>query len=82
MRSLRYSLSTHATGKLENDNFTIFDFENVVLTGAIVERQRDQTTGEVKTVVHGSALDGHHAESVVKISPSGKLCVITAYWID
>ena len=38
IRSLNYAVSIHAAEELEDDNLTILDFENIVLTGAIVER--------------------------------------------
>jgi hypothetical protein len=79
IRSLNYVVSIHAAEELDDDNITIFDLENIILTGNIIERQRDTRTREVKCVVRGFTLDGGHAETVVKIGPTGKLFVITAY---
>jgi hypothetical protein len=79
IRSLNYALSIHAAEELEDDNFTILDFENIILTGAIVERQRDRKTREVKYIVRGYALSGVPAETVVKIAPDGNLYAITVY---
>ena len=79
IRTLSYVVSTHAADELEDDNLTVFDLENIVLTGQIAERQRDKITRESKYVVHGVTLDGQAAETVVKVGFTGKLFVITVY---
>ena len=79
IRTLSYAVSTHAADELEDDNLTILDLENVVLSGQIVERQRDRKTRETKYVIQGSTLDGTAAEVVVKIGHTGKLFIITVY---
>ena len=79
VRSLRYTLTGHATEELDNDNFTILDLETIILAGEIIERQKDRVTGEIKCVVRGGARDGAPAEVVVKIDPTGRLVVITIY---
>ena len=79
VRSLNYVVSIHAAEELDDDNITILDLENIILSGEIIERQRDTRTREVKCVVRGLTLDERHAETVVKIGPTGKLFVITAY---
>ena len=38
IRTLSYVVSTHAADELEDDNLTILDLENIVLSGQIVER--------------------------------------------
>ncbi len=58
IRSVNYVVSTHAAEELEDDQLTTFDLENIILTGAIVERQRDATSRETKYVVLGSTV-GH-----------------------
>ena len=79
IRTLNYVVSTHAAEELEDDDLTILDLENIVLTGQIIERQRDTQTREVKCLVTGIALDGTAAEAVVKLGFTGKLVVITVY---
>ena len=79
IRTLNYALSIHAAEELEDDNLTILDFENIVLTGAIVERQRDRQTREIKYMVRGNTLSGVPAEAVVKIAPDGNLFALTVY---
>ncbi len=70
-------VSIHAAEELDEDNFTILDRENIILTGEIIERQRDRQTREVKCVVRGFALDDLEGEPIVKIGPTGRLVVIT-----
>jgi Domain of unknown function (DUF4258) len=79
IRSLRYVVSTHAAEELEDDNLSILDLENIVLTGQIQELQRDVHTREVKYVIAGVALDGATAEVVVKVGYGSRLIVITVY---
>jgi Domain of unknown function (DUF4258) len=79
IRTLSYAVSTHAADELEDDNLSILDLENVILTGQIVERQRDRTTRETKYVIQGRALDGTAAKVVAKVNSAGKLFVITIY---
>jgi hypothetical protein len=41
IRSLDYVVSTHAAEELDDDNLSILDLENIVLSGQITQRQRD-----------------------------------------
>jgi hypothetical protein len=79
IRTLNYVVSTHAAEELEDDNLSILDLENIILTGQISERQRDSQTRESKALVSGITLDGKPAQTVVKIGFTGKLIVITTY---
>lgn len=79
VRSLDYLVSLHVAEELEDDNLTILDVESIVLSGAIVERQRDPRSREVKYVGRSTTLEGTTAEVVVKVGPTGKLFVVTVY---
>ena len=79
IRSLNYVVSIHAAEELDDDNLTILDLESVLLTGQIVERQRDRRTREAKTVVRGRTLHGLEAEAIVRLGHTGSLFVITIY---
>jgi len=79
VRSLNYVVSTHAAEELEDDGLSILDLENIILSGQIIERQRDAHTSEAKFIVAGSTLDGTTAEVVVKFGFTGTLIIITAY---
>ena len=50
IRSLNYVVSIHAAEELDDDNLTIDDLENIILTGKIIECQRDTRTQEIKCV--------------------------------
>ena len=81
IRTLNYVVSTHAAEELEDDDLSIIDLENIILTGQITERQRDVQTREIKYVVSGITLDGSCAQTVVKVGFTGKLIFVTAYVI-
>ena len=79
IRTLNHVVSTHAAEELEDDNLSILDLENIILTGPITARQRDAQTRESNVVVSGVTLDGSLAQAIVKIGFTGKLIVITNY---
>ena len=81
VRSVNYVVSLHAAEELEDDNLTILDLENILLTGRIVERQKDRGTRETKTVIRGRILDDREGEAVVKINLSGVLYAVTVYLV-
>ena len=79
IRTLSYVVSTHAADELDDDNLCILDLEIIILTGQVVERQRDRATRETKYVIQGATLAGDAGEIVAKVGHSGKLVVITIY---
>ncbi len=79
IRTLSYVVSNHAADELEDDQLSILDLESIVLTGQIVERQRDRQTRETKFVIQGGTLDGTAAEVVAKVGHTGRLFIITVY---
>ena len=79
IRTLSYVVSTHAADELEDDNLSILDLENIILTGQIVDRQRDRATRETKYVIQGATLEGSAGEVVAKLGQGGKIFVITVY---
>lgn len=79
IRSRQYVVTTHAVDELEDDGLSLFDLENIVLTGRIIERQRDRHSHEAKFVIAGLTLAGTPAETVVKLGFTGQLIVITVY---
>ena len=72
-------MTLHAEEEMSDDNLSIFDIERSLLTGEIVERQKDAVTGEWKYLVKGDTVAGDEMMSVAKISPTGKLVIITVY---
>ena len=81
IRSRQYVMTIHAEEEMADDSLSIFDVERVVLTGHIVERQKDQDTAEWKYLVEGETITGNLAMLVAKISVTGKLVIITVYKI-
>ena len=81
VRRLNYVVSFHAAEELEDDNLTILDLENIILTGGIIERQKDRKTRQAKILIRGQILDGREGEAVVKVNISGFLYVITVYLV-
>ena len=81
VRRLNYVVSLHAAEELEDDNLTILDLENIILTGGIIERQKDRKTRQAKILIRGQILDGREGEAVVKVNISGFLYVITVYLV-
>jgi Domain of unknown function (DUF4258) len=79
VRSLHYVVTLHAEEEMDEDGLSVFDLESAVLTGEIVERQRDRQTREWKYVVNGKGLDGGTVAVVGKLSPTGCLVIITVY---
>ena len=79
IRKRDYIMSLHAEEEMENDELTIYDVERGILNGKILERQRDKDTAEWKYKVNGQTISGGEVEVVAKLSPTGKLVIITVY---
>ena len=50
IRQLLYVLTIHAEEEMSDEDFTIFDIERCILTGAIIERQKDKTESELRVL--------------------------------
>jgi len=79
IRKLEYIMTIHADDEMNDDCLTIFDVERCILTGRILERQKDKETSEWKYRINGQTLSDNEVEIVAKISPTGKLVIITVY---
>jgi hypothetical protein len=79
IRRREYVLTLHARLEMRADNLMIYDVERGILTGTILERQKDRQTGESKDRVNGVTISGNSIELVAKFSPTGKLVIITVY---
>ena len=79
IRSSHYLVSVHATDELEDDGLSVLDLENILLTGQIIERQRDRATHETKVVIRGEALHGASCCAVAKLGATGRAIIITVY---
>jgi len=66
VRHGQYVMTTHADEEADEDSLSILDVESVILTGSIMERQRDSETREWRYVVLGETLDGRAGCVVTK----------------
>jgi hypothetical protein len=74
-----YVMTLHAFEEMEDDDLDIFDIENVILNGKIVEKQKDLLTGELKYRFKGQTLSNGIAETVLKFGFNGKAVIITVF---
>jgi hypothetical protein len=72
-------MTTHAEEEMDEDGLTIFDVEEGILTGRVIERQRDRETDEWKHVIEGRTVAGGRVVVVTKVSLTGRLVIITVY---
>lgn len=77
--SLQYVMTLHAEEEMNDDNLTIYDIEQGILTGEILERQKDKVTAESKYRIRGTTEDDTEVEVIAKLSLTGKLVIITVY---
>ncbi len=75
----RYMMTLHADEERDDDDLSVFDIENGILTGEITERQKDIITGEWKYLVRDRTLEGDTVIIVGKLSLTGKLIIITVF---
>jgi hypothetical protein len=79
IRALQYVMTLHAEEEMDSDDLSIFDIEQAILTGRIIERQKDSETGEWKYLIRGKSLEDREVVAVSKLSWTGKLIIITVY---
>lgn len=70
-----YYLTEHAVAEADEDDLEIYDVENVLLSGNI----RKTWPREKKFEIMGSTLDGRVACAVCRLTPGGKVRIITVY---
>ncbi len=79
LRARQYVMTLHAEEEMNDDDLSIFDIENCILTGRVVERQKDHDTGEWKYLIQGRTLADAEIVVVAKLSLTGKLVIVTVY---
>ncbi len=79
IRKRQYIMTVHAEEEMNDDRLTIYDVENGIFTGEILERQKDTVTAEWKYRIKGQTISGEEVEMIAKMSPTGKLVIITVY---
>lgn len=75
----RYVMTTHADEEMTADGLTVFDVEHALLTGRIVERQRDHQWSGWKFRLLGNSLERDEVEVVWKMAVKGEAVIITVY---
>lgn len=75
----QYVVTIHADEALHADGLNVYDLERIILTGEIVERQKDRDTSETKYRVRGHTIDHTSAETVVKVALAAKRVFLTVY---
>jgi hypothetical protein len=79
IRTRQYVMTLHAEEEMDDDGLSIFDVERGILTGGIIERQKDRVTAEWKYLIKGQTIAGDPIIVVAKLSVTGKLVIITVY---
>lgn len=81
IRENRYIVTLHGEEEMDEDDLSIYDVESAILSGTIVERQKqkDSITKEWKYIVCGQIMDGSEIEVVAKLSATRKMIIITVY---
>ena len=80
IRTRQYVMTLHAEEEMDDDDLSIFDVESGILTGAIIERQRDRSRQEWKYRVQGETLEGDRVIVVVsKFGYADRLVILTVY---
>lgn len=82
VRDRQYVLTIHGQDAMEDDELTIFDAERCLLTGRIVERQRDRRRHEWNYLVQGPTTDGAAMVVVAKIGGPGRVVIVTVYLVE
>ncbi len=81
VRHQDYVMTSHARKEMNEDELTIYDIEEGILSGEILERQRERETGEWKYRVNGETMSREEIEITTKLSITGKLVIITVYLV-
>jgi hypothetical protein len=79
VRALQYVMTLHAEEEMDSDDLSIFDVEQAILTGRIIERQKDTETSEWKYLIKGKSVEDRDVVTVSKLSSTGRLIIITVY---
>jgi hypothetical protein len=79
IRRREYVMTSHARKEMNEDRLSVYDIEQGILSGEIVERQKDRDTGEWKYRIHGETMSGEELEVLAKFSITGKLVILTVY---
>jgi len=79
VRVQNYVMTLHSEEEMSNDDLSIYDVERGILTGKIVERQKDLVSADWKYRIRGKTIAGDEIEVIAKLGASGRLVIITVY---
>jgi hypothetical protein len=79
VRERKYRMSIHAEEEMCDNGLALYDVEHGILTGKILERQKDAETAEWKYCIRGETIAAGQIEVVAKLSLTGQLVIITVY---
>ncbi len=79
IRGRHYVMTLHAEEEMDNDELTIYDVERGILTGRIIERQKERAAWEWKYRIKGRTLAGDGVELIAKLGATGSVVIITVY---
>lgn len=74
-----YRFTDHALDEAVEDGFLPTDVEQMILTGEIIERQKDRLSEEWKYVIRGDTDYYEAGEVVVKLDVDRAVIIITVY---
>ncbi len=75
----RAALTNHAYDEMVDDDFYVFDLEQCIYTGTIIERQWDEGLQDWKYVVYGQSSDEGDIAVIAQITRTHTLVFITTY---
>jgi len=79
IRRRHYVMTLHAEEEMDNDDLTIYDVEHGILTGKIIERQKEKVSWEGKYRIRGRSLEGDGVEIIARLGATGQVVIITVY---
>ena len=79
VQALDYVMTIHADEEMDDDGLSIFDVEQAIVSGEVIQRQRDRQTREWKYLIKGQTHDGLDVVVVIKLSPTDTVIIITVY---
>ena len=79
VRTRQYIMTLHAEEEMDDDRLSIYDIEHVILSGRIIERQKDPITAEWKYLIQGNIFSEGNVTVAAKLSSTGKLVILTVY---
>jgi hypothetical protein len=79
VRKREYVMTLHAEEEMDEDGLTSTDIEHGILSGQIIQRQKDRVATGWKYGLRGQTPSGDAVVIIAKLSRTGKLVIITVY---